>query len=150
MADLQKQPSPKQPSTLSQPQAHMPYASVPTRLLCGLLDFFVIFFVYETFQQGYFGSWIAQNTNLLRLLLAYFILCQLAFRTTLGCLMLGLRIVDVRGQRISYKRSFIRFFALLPSLLPLFVGFFYALFHPKRQTWHDQLAGTFVIHIDED
>ena len=146
MANLPKQ----ELSQLAPEAQNLHYASLPTRLLCGLLDFFVIYFLYEAFQRGYFGPWIAQNTSLLRLLLAYFLVCQLVFRTTLGCLMLGLRIVDMKGQRISHRRSLIRFFALLPSLLPLFVGFFYALFNPQRQTWHDQLAGTFVIHIDEN
>jgi uncharacterized RDD family membrane protein YckC len=38
---------------------------------------------------------------------------------------------------------------MLLSILVLFLGYFWAAWDRKRQTWHDKIAGTYVVKIEE-
>jgi uncharacterized RDD family membrane protein YckC len=64
---------------------------------------------------------------------------------TLGRLLLGLRLVDTRGQAPAPGRAIVR--AVLASLsFGLFLGgFWMALFDRRGQTLHDKLTSTFVV-----
>jgi len=58
-----------------------------------------------------------------------------------------LRAVDEFGAAPGIRRGLIRTIAMLVSVLPLGLGFWAAAWHRERQTWHDRLAGTRVIHL---
>jgi len=59
---------------------------------------------------------------------------------------LGVMIVDARtGGRPPLGRLVLRYVGYLLSALPLLLGFFWALWDPRRQGWHDKLAGTVVV-----
>ena len=66
---------------------------------------------------------------------------------TPGKALLGLKVVRKDGARISFGRSLVRFFAYWISALPLFLGFLWVLWDPKRRGWHDKIAGTQVLYI---
>jgi uncharacterized RDD family membrane protein YckC len=36
------------------------------------------------------------------------------------------------------------------SLAPVGLGFFWMLFDPNRQTWHDKIAGTIVVRVPKN
>lgn len=57
----------------------------------------------------------------------------------------GIRIVPVDGREINYKQAFTRAFTRWLSALPLFAGYWPAVFS-KGNTWHDRLAGTRVVY----
>jgi uncharacterized RDD family membrane protein YckC len=58
--------------------------------------------------------------------------------------------VDAGGTReIGVRRALRRLLAILLSLLPLGLGFFAILLSPKRQGWHDRIAGTMVLYDEE-
>ena len=58
----------------------------------------------------------------------------------------ALRVADVRtGRPIGGWRAFERHLAKLLSLIPLGLGFLWMLWDPRRQTWHDKIAGTVVV-----
>ncbi len=65
---------------------------------------------------------------------------------TLGDLFLGLRVVRADGRRLSFGRAFMRLVGAYVSGLVLMIGFLWALFDPRRQGWHDKLAGTVVVY----
>lgn len=65
---------------------------------------------------------------------------------TFGKRLFAIRVVDWQGQRISFGRSMTRAFAILASVLPIFIGCLAAFWSPKKQAWHDRIAGTFVIN----
>lgn len=68
------------------------------------------------------------------------------FGGTPGRLLLGLRIVDSETlTQITIKQATKRFFALMLSMLPLFLGFIWAHFNKRCQTWHDKIANTVVV-----
>lgn len=64
---------------------------------------------------------------------------------TLGKQILGLRVVDEYGDRITWTASLVRNLTKLLSVLPFGLGFWWAAFSKKRRTWHDLLAHTHVV-----
>ncbi len=64
---------------------------------------------------------------------------------TLGKALLGIRVTDAGGNRLSFFRAAARsFYKLVISPLSI-VGFFIAFFTRKKQALHDILAGTLVV-----
>jgi uncharacterized RDD family membrane protein YckC len=65
---------------------------------------------------------------------------------TPGKLVLGLRIVDAEtGATPPVNRLVLRYVGYLVSALPLGLGYLWALWDPRRQGWHDKMAGTLVV-----
>ena len=68
---------------------------------------------------------------------------------TPGKSVMGLRVVPLKGGKMPYLRSFIRFFGYYISMFFLFFGFVWIIVDDRRQGWHDKLAGTCVIYTWE-
>jgi uncharacterized RDD family membrane protein YckC len=67
-------------------------------------------------------------------------------QATPGKMAIGARIVDARtGGRPSTGQLVGRYFAYYVSMLPLMIGFIWVAFDPRKQGWHDKLAGTVVV-----
>jgi type IV pilus assembly protein PilA len=64
---------------------------------------------------------------------------------TLGKLALGVKVVSLDGERISFGRASGRFFAFLLSGVTFYIGFLIAAFSKRRQALHDMIAGTLVV-----
>jgi uncharacterized RDD family membrane protein YckC len=56
------------------------------------------------------------------------------------------RIVDARtGQAPTTRQDLIRYFGYLLSVMPLGLGYLWVAFDPRKQGFHDKLAGTVVV-----
>jgi uncharacterized RDD family membrane protein YckC len=67
---------------------------------------------------------------------------------TIGKRALGIRVLDLRtGGSIGFSRAVLRYFAHILSGLPLFLGYFWMLWDPEKQTWHDKIAGSVVVPV---
>ncbi len=67
-------------------------------------------------------------------------------QATPGKMAIGARIVDARtGAKPTTGQLVGRYFAYYVSLLPLCLGFFWVGWDPRKQGWHDKLAGTVVV-----
>jgi uncharacterized RDD family membrane protein YckC len=76
----------------------------------------------------------------------YNALCESSsWQGTVGKKVLGIRVTDEYGRRISFARATGRHFAKNLSALVCFVGFIMAAFTEKKQALHDMLAGTLVL-----
>jgi uncharacterized RDD family membrane protein YckC len=76
----------------------------------------------------------------------YFALMESSsYQATLGKMALGIKVVDMDGQRISFGRATGRFFAKYLSGILLCVGFMMAGWTRWHQALHDILAGTLVV-----
>ena len=84
------------------------------------------------------------------LVIGYFTFCWTLVGFTPGKAILGLKVVRKNGAKVSFGRSILRFFAYWISAIPLFLGFFWVLWDPKRQGWHDKIAGTQVLYISKN
>jgi uncharacterized RDD family membrane protein YckC len=94
------------------------------RLVQGPLDFLI--------------SWVAPAVAV--------VLFWLARQATPGKMAVGARIVDARtGDRPSTRQLVIRYLGYYVAMIPLFIGILWVAFDPRKQGWHDKLAGTVVV-----
>jgi uncharacterized RDD family membrane protein YckC len=67
-------------------------------------------------------------------------------QATPGKMAMSLRVVDaVSGKKPSTGKLVGRYLAYYLSTIGLFLGFLWVAFDPKKQGWHDKLAGTVVV-----
>lgn len=66
-------------------------------------------------------------------------------QATVGKRMLGTKVVDLEGSRISLARATGRHFAKIISGLILMLGFLMAAFTERNQALHDMIASTLVV-----
>ena len=62
---------------------------------------------------------------------------------------IGLRIVDAEGRPPGWRRGLGRTAAAWLSALALGIGYLTATWHPEKRTWHDRIAGTWVVDVRE-
>lgn len=74
------------------------------------------------------------------------ILFWLYRQATPGKMAVSARVVDAEtGGPLSVGQSIGRYLAYFVSVIPLFLGLVWVAFDPKKQGWHDKLAGTVVV-----
>jgi uncharacterized RDD family membrane protein YckC len=67
---------------------------------------------------------------------------------TIGKKVMGLKVVSAEtGQILGVQGAVIRYVCTIVSSIPLGLGYFWALWDPKHDTWHDKLAKTKVISV---
>jgi len=70
---------------------------------------------------------------------------------TPGKMLISARIVDARTFGPPSTGKLVgRYFAYLASIIPLFLGFLWIAFDKRKQGWHDKLAGTVVINVEDE
>jgi len=68
-----------------------------------------------------------------------------ALEGTLGKRLLGLRVHDLIGERLSWKTAFVRNVGKLIGMLPCAIGVLWILFDKSGQSLHDKAAYTVVL-----
>jgi len=65
---------------------------------------------------------------------------------TVGKRALGVKVLDSRtGLPIGVGRAIGRYFAKFLSAIPCGLGYFWMLWDPNKQTWHDKIVGSYVV-----
>jgi uncharacterized RDD family membrane protein YckC len=62
---------------------------------------------------------------------------------------LGLKVLDVHGNRITKGRAFARWVAHLLSCITFYIGFFIQPFTARKQALHDMVAKTVIVKTGE-
>lgn len=70
-----------------------------------------------------------------------------ARRATLGKRAFGIRVTDLRGNRISFSQATSRFFAKFFSVVSLGAGFLMAGVTRRKQALHDMVCGSLVLDV---
>jgi uncharacterized RDD family membrane protein YckC len=65
-------------------------------------------------------------------------------QATLGKMVLGMKVTDLQGNRISFARATARHFCKYISAMIMFIGYIMAGFTDRKQALHDMIAGTLV------
>ena len=66
---------------------------------------------------------------------------------TIGQRLLKLRVVDATtGANISMGKAFLRYVGLIIAAIPCYLGLLWVIWDPRKQGWHDKIAGTVVTH----
>lgn len=84
------------------------------------------------------------------LLLGYHVAFWAWQGTTLGGIIIGLRIVRTDGDDLRFVDALVRGLAGVFSIAVVAIGCLWMLFDPERQTWHDKIAGTYVVKVPRD
>ena len=99
-------------------------ANIPEFLNTVFIPFYFFSFLLKCFYFTFFHSYNGQ---------------------TVGKLVCGIRVVDLKRKNIPSFKSLIRFFGYYLSLYCLGLGFFWVLIDKNKQGWHDKLAGSIVV-----
>jgi len=67
--------------------------------------------------------------------------------TTIGGIVVGLKVVRVDGKPLTFPVSLIRSLAAAFSILVLFLGYLWIAWDAEKQGWHDKIAGTVVLKL---
>jgi uncharacterized RDD family membrane protein YckC len=71
-------------------------------------------------------------------------------QATPGKMAVGIKVVDAKtGNAMSFGQAIGRYLAYFISMIPLGLGFIWAAFDPRKQGWHDKLAGTVVVRVNK-
>lgn len=69
-----------------------------------------------------------------------------AKQATPGKMAVGARLVDAKtGENPNTSQLVLRYLGYFVSMIPLFIGILWVAFDPRKQGWHDKIAGTVVI-----
>ena len=122
------------------------YAGFWIRVLATLLDNIIIGIpIYIVFLiLGDEGGASSQGLQILIAAL-YTIILWVRWGRTVGGRVVGLRLVRVDGQPVTYGTAVVRYLMLFVSIVALLLGVIWVAFDKRKQGWMDKAAGTFVI-----
>jgi uncharacterized RDD family membrane protein YckC len=126
-------------------------ASFGRRLVAYIVDSILIGIVY-LIVRAILGQTAASGISLL-LGLAYFGYFEGSpSGQTPGKRVLGIRVYDFSGgstNGIGYGRGLIRYIGKVISSIPCLLGFLWMLWDKEKQTWHDKIASTVVVPVEQ-
>ncbi len=122
------------------------YAGFWIRVLATILDSLIVALPLSVIflAAGDEGSPSSQGLQTL-ILAVYTIVLWVQWGRTIGGRILGLRLVRVDGQPITYGTAVVRYLMLIVSYIVLLLGVLWVGFDKRKQGWMDKAAGTYVI-----
>ena len=153
-ADLQsksdkKEESKKRPEKPDTPAIYpMVFAGPMTRLYAFTIDLGLLMMIIYTVAPRAGGA-IFSNESVapnLVFLLGYFILPTIIWGRTPGKWVAGIVVVDSDGRTPGPAAIPREMIGKLVSFLAAGIGIIWLIFDPKRQGWHDKIAGTYVVY----
>jgi uncharacterized RDD family membrane protein YckC len=134
---------------------NLQYVGFWDRFWASVIDMIVfMMIIYPIFYMIYGASFMQKASdftlvnNLVNYLLPFIavIILWKSKGATPGKMFIKATIVDEKSLgEPSTKQLVVRYFAYILSAIPLFLGYFWAGWDKKKQTWHDKLAHTVVI-----
>ncbi|MEK7398373.1 MAG: RDD family protein, partial [Candidatus Poribacteria bacterium] len=127
------------------------FASIIDGLLISVAEAIIGFFLANTIPKLVRGSlwgFIPMPSGYVSFLMGwmYFALMESSpHQATIGKIVMGINVVDLNGNRVSFFRASNRFFAKTLSVLLLFIGYIMAGFTEKKQALHDIIARCLVM-----
>jgi uncharacterized RDD family membrane protein YckC len=118
-----------------------PRASFRDRLAAFVLDVILVVFVYQVLDV------FRRDNTIFLLLLAYHIGFWTWKGATVGGIICQLRVVRVDGAPLRFADALVRGLSSIFSLLVLGIGCLWMLRDHEGQTWHDRIAGTYVVKV---
>ncbi len=117
-----------------------------------ILDIFIFFEDYGAMAWPDYiakgsGLTIALKTAIIGYVILYFPLLEGSpVKATIGKYLMGLKVVDSSGQRLSWKMVFIRYYSkIFLAILTAFFSLALILFNHRKQGLHDLVCGSYVV-----
>jgi len=152
------EPTYNQSSDIFPAQLPVTYAGFWRRFLAALLDGIIInvplsivsyaLGEYDRAPTSILDAYISVSNGLaLAVTWLYYALQESsAAQATLGKRALGIKVTGTEGERISFGHATGRHFGKIISSIILLIGYLMMLWDDRRQTLHDKLANTLVVH----
>ncbi|QVL32578.1 RDD family protein [Telmatocola sphagniphila] len=102
----------------------------------------------ENLKKGLDGLLLFEAIYGLILWLYFALMESSSYQGTLGKRAVGIKVTDMKGNRISFAQATGRHFARIPSSF-FFIGYLMAAFTEKKQALHDIIAGCLVVKSQE-
>jgi uncharacterized RDD family membrane protein YckC len=126
-----------------------------SRIAAGVIDFAIVAAIYGVFILTTYlqmpEAFLADRRLLgiygvgfFVLVAIYFLLFMLSASQTPGMKQRQLIVVTREGQPLDPRRACIRGFGYLISILPVMLGFLWAVIDPEHLTWTDKVSGTYI------
>jgi uncharacterized RDD family membrane protein YckC len=80
------------------------------------------------------------------IILSYYMFFWTIAGQTIGKAIMGIRIVPLKGGKLSFARAFLRYSGYFVSAILLCTGFMWILIDDRRLAYHDKIARTCVIY----
>ncbi|HYD85655.1 MAG TPA: RDD family protein, partial [Opitutus sp.] len=85
--------------------------------------------------------------NLLLIFAAYCCVLWATKGTTVGGIICGLKVVRLDERPIDWPTALVRALGGFLSLVAAGIGFIWVAFDDQKQSWHDKIAGTTIVHV---
>jgi len=133
------------------------YAGFWRRFVAYIIDAFVIniFVIVGALVLFFISGKIGLQIEIIREVASWpWLICYLLYssvmessseQATLGKIIMGLKVTDMDGNRITFLRALGRNAGKLLSAIILFIGFIMAAFTTKKQALHDLISGCLVV-----
>ncbi|MEN0048116.1 MAG: RDD family protein [Bacteroidota bacterium] len=72
-----------------------------------------------------------------------------SYEGTFGKKMVGIKVTDENGSRLTTGKSITRNLTKIISYIAIVLGFIWVLFDKERRGWHDMIAKTYVVKKNE-
>jgi uncharacterized RDD family membrane protein YckC len=135
-------PAPPPPAPPAGSLLAMPRARFLDRAAAFFLDLLLVGLVYQLVELR-----VGRANTFFLLLLGYHIVFWAFRATTLGGIICNLRVVRVDGTALRFADALIRGLSAIFSLAVLGLGAFWIIWDPEQQSWHDRIAGTYVVKV---
>lgn len=132
------------------------FASLDIRLLAVIIDLFILFSIF-CLLVFFLLLFLDSRETKITIAIAGLILVPLSKliygsiteasvkQATYGKLLMGIKVTNETGERISSGQAFSRNFSKLICILTLGIGYLIGFFDKRQQCLHDKIAGTLVI-----
>ncbi|MBI2325467.1 MAG: RDD family protein [Chloroflexi bacterium] len=118
-----------------------------TRFVAFIIDVILLGIINQIVASVFGGGDMTQVSGLTTLIgIAYVVgLWTYWGGQTVGKKAMGIKIVKADGTPFGLVPAIIRYVGYIVSGVVLLLGFFWILFDPNKQGWHDKIAGTYVV-----
>ena len=116
----------------------LPRIGLKERLLASALDWLLLIIVI---------NWFRLDRLVPLVLLGYFVGMWVWRQTTVGGIILRLRVARLDGRPIDVVTALVRALGALFGAIALGLGYFWCAWDPDKQGWHDKVAGTVVVRL---
>jgi uncharacterized RDD family membrane protein YckC len=137
------------------PELKVKYASLMFRFITFFLDIIIVFTfltILNKISKIYLPSY--DGINIIGILFSgiiWLLYCGFfessKWQATIGKLIIGLKVIDIHGNRLVLSKALIRCLALFVAILPLGYGIWGVSNDPHKQGWHDMMSDSFVIKL---
>lgn len=120
------------------------YASVWKRFWAFMIDL-AVFIILFVFLAQILDDFTVSLILLVIVWLYYALLESSPWQASLGKRLMGLKVVDKRGRRLTFAKATKRLLSRLVTNLTFYIGFFTAGFDKRKETLHDKISRSIVI-----